>query len=243
MKKIKPAGDRRCHTDDWLLGCAAISLLLFLLCELLHHTSENPHHLSAFVRVFATLLIVALVYLWGILRQKRLPQSQALFVATFVSFALYLYLLINFTLLDAALGRWNGSVYAGEGDRRRYYMEHFVNFRPFYSVWNVYIRGFVNGYVHAYYVALNLLGNLCAFMPLAIFLPFFFKAQRKWYVFLGTMLLTVIAVESAQCLFMLGSCDIDDLILNAGGAVLAFLALRLPPIKRLADRFYHAAMR
>lgn len=243
MKKTARGERCRWHADAWILLSAVLLILLFLTSELLHHTSEHPNHLSAFLRAFAALPPIALLYLGGVLRKKRLPASRVLHIATVVAFAMYLYLLINFTLLDVALGRWSDKVYAGMDDRRSYYMAHFVNFKPLSSIWNVYIRGFINGRVHAYYVALNLLGNLCAFMPFALLLPCFFKAQRRWYIFLVTMLLAVIAVESAQLLFMVGSCDVDDLILNAGGAMIAFGILRIPVLKKLTDRFYSAVSR
>ena len=35
---------------------------------------------------------------------------------------------------------------------------------------------------------------------------------------------------------MIGSCDIDDLILNAGGSFLFFLFLKLPFMKKLISR-------
>lgn len=243
MKNPDRPHNRTHHADTWLFLAAAVLFLLFLTAEVLHHASETPNHLSAFLRVFATLPIIALLYWGAALRHRRVVDSRALTVATLLVSILYLYLLVNFTLLDAALGRWSASVYAKEGDRRSYYMEYFVNFRPLYSIWNVYIRGFINGYVHAYYVVLNLLGNLGVFMPMAVLLPFFFKAQRRWYVFLGTMLLSVIAVESAQLLLMVGSCDVDDLILNAGGAMLAYWMLRIPFLKKWTDRFYRVASR
>lgn len=243
MKSKQQSRDCTHCADTWLFLAAAVLFLLFLVAEILHHTSETPNHLSAFLRVFATLPIIALLY-WGATVQcRRTASSRALTAVTWVAFGLYLYLVVNFTLLDAALGRWSASVYAKTGDRRSYYMEHFVNLRPLYSIWNVYIRGFINGYVHAYYVVLNLLGNLGVFMPLAFFLPFFFRAQRRRCVFIGTMLLSVVAVESLQLLLMVGSCDVDDLILNAGGAMIAYFVLRIPFFKRLTDRFYRAASR
>ena len=243
MKIKQPLRNRVRCADTWLFLAAAVLFLLFLVAEILHHTSETPNHLSAFWRVLASLPIVALLYWGASVHYRRTASVRALNGVTWIAFGLYLYLVVNFTLLDAALGRWSASVYARTGNRRSYYMNHFVNLRPLYSIWNVYIRGFINGYVHAYYVVLNLLGNLGVFMPLAVFLPFFFKAQRRWYVFAGTMLLSVVAVETLQLLLMVGSCDVDDLILNAGGAMIAYFVLRIPFLQRLTDRFYRAASR
>ena len=115
---------------------------------------------------------------------------------------------------------------------REEYMETCVNFQPFHTVYHIYIKGYVNGYVSARYTLLNLQGNLIAFMPFAFFLPCFFPKQRHWYLFLPTILLTVCAVEGMQLLLMVGSCDVDDLILNVGGAFLLFWILKIPPLAR-----------
>jgi hypothetical protein len=52
-----------------------------------------------------------------------------------------------------------------------------------------------------------------------------------------TLILSVVTVELLQFIFMVGSCDVDDLILNVTGGMLFFLFLRLPPLSRMADRF------
>lgn len=221
---------------------ALIGLGVFFALEVMHHTADDPDHLSAIRRAVWLFSVCLCLYIGAILHQKRCPESRILRAVTLLSMGLYLYLLVNFTLLDAALGRWGESVYLGNGDRRRYYMEHFVNWTPLRSIWKVYIEGFRNGYVHAYYVALNLLGNLAALMPLAVLLPALFRTERKWYVFLATMVGTVILIESLQLILMVGSCDVDDLILNAGGAMLAYAILKIPPLKRKMERVYRATV-
>ena len=84
---------------------------------------------------------------------------------------------------------------------------------------------------------LNIGGNLAALSPLAFFLPLFWRPMRRAYVFLPTVVLTAAAIEALQFAFMRGSCDIDDLLLNAGGAVAVYLLLRIPPVSRLVRRF------
>ena len=75
-------------------------------------------------------------------------------------------------------------------------------------------------FVHA---LLNLAGNVVMFIPLGWFLP------RIWRMFRGfwrTMIFTaslICLVELLQYMTGLGSCDIDDLILNASGAFLGYI--------------------
>lgn len=68
----------------------------------------------------------------------------------------------------------------------------------------------------------NLGGNVFLFVPFGIFLPMLFRRQKRFWMFLITVTLTIVLVELLQLLTMLGSCDIDDLILNVFGAVCGF---------------------
>ena len=115
---------------------------------------------------------------------------------------------------------------------REDYLELFVNFRPFRTIRN-YLLGFRNGYLAFWRLALNLLGNFFLLAPLALFLPILFRFERKWYIFLPTVLAISCCVEALQYLFMAGSCDVDDLILNFLGATAIFFFLKIPPLRRL----------
>lgn len=69
---------------------------------------------------------------------------------------------------------------------------------------------------------INLLGNVVMFVPLGLFLPLTFAKLRKlWRAMLAVALL-IAAVEIAQLFTLLGSCDVDDLILNLLGAALGY---------------------
>jgi len=68
----------------------------------------------------------------------------------------------------------------------------------------------------------NIGGNVVLFMPPGLLLPSLWRAQRRFWVFLLTMVLAVSAVELLQWYTTLGSLDVDDLILNLLGAGLGF---------------------
>lgn len=216
------------HADLWLLLCAALLLLVLIVRELCGH-----FRFEALMRTLLLIINCMLFYLGGILYCKRTRSNRIMKHLFLLFFLLYLYLILSLTLLDPSLGRGAGSVYDQIGGRRELYLQYFVNLVPFHSIYNVYIRGFLGGYVNAYYTLLNLAGNICAFIPLAFFLPYFFRAQKRWYCFLPTVLLFTVAVELLQFVLMVGSCDIDDLLLNAGGAFLFYLLLKLPPLQKL----------
>ena len=70
--------------------------------------------------------------------------------------------------------------------------------------------------------AVNLFGNIFLFVPLGLLLPEVYPKLRRWW---KTMLVTagaVMAVELGQMLTLLGTCDIDDLILNLLGAAIGY---------------------
>lgn len=75
--------------------------------------------------------------------------------------------------------------------------------------------------------ALNLAGNLLLFLPMGIFLALAKRPFSRAWCALTLMLLLIAAVEMLQLFFRIGSCDIDDLILNFTGGAAGFL-LTLP---------------
>lgn len=73
----------------------------------------------------------------------------------------------------------------------------------------------------------NLLGNVLLFIPLGYFLPRLFSGLRKfWRTLLSTCVIMSL-VEILQLLLMVGTCDIDDLILNAFGSALGYGVYKL----------------
>ena len=68
----------------------------------------------------------------------------------------------------------------------------------------------------------NLLGNILMFIPLGFLLPTVFPKLGKFWKTLLAATMIVIGVEVAQLLTLLGTCDIDDLILNLIGAAVGY---------------------
>lgn len=71
----------------------------------------------------------------------------------------------------------------------------------------------------------NLFGNVVLFMPLGV-LPMIYPRLKGFGSFILTVAVTITAVELLQLFTLLGSCDIDDLILNLWGASLGYLLVR-----------------
>ena len=75
-------------------------------------------------------------------------------------------------------------------------------------------------YVRA--AVVNLFGNVIMFIPLGFLLPRVFPRLNRFRKVLLTTALIITAVEIIQLLTLVGSCDIDDLILNVMGAAIGY---------------------
>lgn len=73
----------------------------------------------------------------------------------------------------------------------------------------------------------NLFGNVLLFIPLGLFPPLLWTTMRRFWktILLSAGIVTV--VELLQMLLLVGTCDIDDLLLNVLGAALGYGLYRL----------------
>ncbi len=214
---------------------SAVLLLLFFFWANARTSFGYEQTFSPLLRCILLLLICSIAYLGGVLRAQRTNSNKIILPLLWSFLALYLYLLLSFTVLDSGL-RLDGTRLTGKGTPREIYLRWFVNFQPFKSIYTVYIQGLFNHLISLPKVILNLLGNLCAMMPLSFFLPCLIKPLRKWYFFLPAVTLPVLIIETTQFWLMVGSCDVDDVILNVGGAMILFFLLKIPPFARFCER-------
>ena len=99
-----------------------------------------------------------------------------------------------------------------------------MNLEPLHTI-RSYLLVYERGNYPLDIIFINLAGNLAAFAPMAVFLPALFRSQRNILVFFITIVLLVAAVEAVQLVTGTGSCDVDDLILNAAGAMAVWIVL------------------
>lgn len=94
-----------------------------------------------------------------------------------------------------------------------------INFIPFKTIAYYLSSG------QSYHIVLtNLLGNILAFCPMVFLLPMLISKRRKMIYTLFITVLIGLSIEVSQLIFMLGSCDIDDMILYICGGILGYLA-------------------
>ena len=74
---------------------------------------------------------------------------------------------------------------------------------------------------------INLVGNVVMFVPLGALLPAANRKLRNLFRSFFAGLGLIIAVEVLQLFTLLGSCDVDDLILNMIGVTIGFILWKL----------------
>ena len=144
---------------------------------------------------------------------KRKPNTQPLW-----RFLFLVYLALMLWLLFGRSSGW---------DRGQSYAQQIagnINLKPLYT-----IRNYLNIVLHYPqakifpHCVINLVGNVVMFVPAGWLLPRIFRPMRKFFLFLLTCLCAILAVEIVQLLSLLGSFDVDDIILNLIGMVTGFI--------------------
>ena len=77
------------------------------------------------------------------------------------------------------------------------------------------------------HAAINLVGNVVMFIPLGIFFPGIFMKKPNVLGCLFAVACTIVLVEFVQLVTLLGSLDVDDLILNLSGAFVGYVIWRI----------------
>ena len=104
--------------------------------------------------------------------------------------------------------------------------EH-LNLVPFRVIKN-YLRIFTRpaNRIFLPYALTNFLGNILLFIPLGFFPPMLLKKMQKFWKTMLLVLGIMVTVEILQMLLLVGTCDVDDIILNAFGASIGYGLLR-----------------
>lgn len=116
----------------------------------------------------------------------------------------------------------------GAGLPYRQLLAEHLNLAPFRT-----IRRFIWVFTHSsnkqllLHASINIYGNIFLFLPLGLFPPLLWaRMQRFWKTALlatGVM----VCVEVLQMLLLVGTCDIDDVMLNVLGASMGYGAYKL----------------
>lgn len=137
---------------------------------------------------------------------KKRKSHRAFMIALFI---IYMCLLVYVVFFAEAMGRTTQ-----EG-----YVYNLIPFKEIKRFWKYIFDSDVLGYM----ARLNIFGNITAFIPFGIFLPYLSKSRIGFVTtFLYTFSLSL-AIELVQLTAKVGSCDVDDIILNTVGGLIGYI--------------------
>ena len=198
-------------------------LLLFSIMVFGEYLINFANYSSVFIVFLLFFILLALhVFVIGIIcnKEKIYKQNIKLYLILYIILLISLTIFIerpDFALFDA---KYIGT-YASE-----------INLIPFKTIIH-FLVGNVNLGTKIY----NLVGNLIALMPLSFLLVLLNKKYETYKGQLKVLFITVLLIEFFQFILSAGRLDIDDFILNIGGALLFFTILKktklINPIRHL----------
>ncbi len=209
----------------------AVFTVLYILLSL-----NNDLIIHPVVRLLILAVMCISVYAGSIVICKTFEQArrEKIMKSTFMFFfVLYIVVLLTFTMFDSFYGRHGyNRFFVWDSEMFYRYINESLNLIPFKTIF-IFIKGFFDGSIRKDVAAVNLLGNLIAFSPFAFFMPLLFKKMKSLKRFTIAMLIIVAAVECTQLIMLTGSFDVDDLILNVGGAVIFYKLFHIQSVKKV----------
>ena len=109
-----------------------------------------------------------------------------------------------------------------------------LNWKPLDTVWRFcwVLRNSTNPAALRHAVV-NLVGNVVMFVPLGYLTPCIWGKMQAFWRHLLTMVLIIVAIEVLQLVTLLGSCDVDDLLLNLVGTTVGFVIWKILSVWQL----------
>lgn len=151
-------------------------------------------------------------------------------------FLLYTLMVIDFTLINDSFGRSISNIFLADKATVNEYLSQKINLIPFATV-KLFINAYKDANLETFVVLENIFGNFFVFMPFAFFIPNIFKKINSALKFLLCISVCVLIIEALQIVFLTGSADIDDFILNVGGAILMYGVLNIIKVKYILNKF------
>ena len=170
-----------------------------------------------------------------VIKLDRLVVVKSIFVCLFL---LYTLMVIDFTLINDSFGRSISNIFLADKALVNEYLSQKINLIPFATV-KLFINAYKDSNLETHIIFENILGNFSVLMPFAFFVPNIFKRVNTALKFLTFISVCVLSIEVLQIVFLTGSADIDDFILNVGGAMAAYGILGVSKIKCGINNFLY----
>ena len=203
---------------------------LIALCYYLYLELAPKVGMDEMGRMILLFIIAIFGYLGSFLLSKRLLTRKPLKIYLILIFILYIMSLLYLTLFASDYGRSIYSFFIWNEESLNIYLSK-INIIPFKTIILYITRMDRVSFI-------NILGNLIAFAPMGFFLPLLFKKTRNLKNFLLTILSIILSIEIVQLITLLGSFDIDDLILNLLGAFLIYKLYQIKKINHFINKMF-----
>ncbi len=109
-----------------------------------------------------------------------------------------------------------------------------INMMPMKTVVDILMSNSSN-----YFKVYSIVGNLVVLMPLTLLLVLKDEKYKRYFLQFKILFLTVLSIELLQVFLSVGSFDIDDFILNIGGAMLLLVVLNTVDIVPFVKKFFY----
>ena len=148
--------------------------------------------------------------------------KQKVNTAPFWRFLFLVYCAVMLWLLFGRSNGWSASTPYVEQLRQN------TNLTPFYTIRNyLYVLKNPSSDYMLAHCFINLAGNVLLFIPAGWLFPKLWKSQRNYFRFFALCLGLIFLVEVVQLFTLLGSFDVDDVILNLIGMTIGFIFYKL----------------
>lgn len=213
-----------------------LSFFILLFCIKVRITPNI--YLKTDIRLILLFVLCLFIYICGYILVKKMNYNKKILkIHLIIYFLVYTITICTLTLFDEIFGRQGLVIIKWNKNLLDLYMKYSFNIIPFKTI-KLFISGYTNGIVSFKVFSINIFGNLCAFMPYAIFLPLMFKSMNKFRNFFVTIIVSVVIIELLQFVTMSGSCDIDDLILNVLGASVVYFIVKIKCINKFIHKIF-----
>ena len=144
-----------------------------------------------------------------------------------IRFLFLIYALLMLWLLFGRASGWADDLPYREALAQR------INLTPLKTIrnyWYVIQNGASQGLRN--HCIINLVGNVVLFIPIGFLLPRIWPKLRNFFLFVLVCTASILLVESVQLFALLGSFDVDDIILNLGGMITGYILCLIIPRKK-----------
>lgn len=131
-------------------------------------------------------------------------QKKVIRCISWILFIIYFIAMVYFLFFSEQMGRIPSDTY-------KYSLEPFKEIRRYLHY---------HQKIGRFHVLLNLVGNVVCFMPMGFVLPILSDKQRNIFRVTVICFLCSLLIELIQLVSKVGSCDVDDIILNTVGGFL-----------------------